>query len=401
MIAVSFVLFVLLASFTFYSFTMLESKTGDVSYIIRSTVTFSNKEDKKFWNLTEEDRTVSLFMNNTWQTVHLINHSYPLQNITEDDDGNPIAVLQFQSELNPGENISYSVTYQVLSRPRSLPRITVEESGTLADDKLKDLRQKYCNESYTWQIGNQKIREQAHAIAGDETNVLKIVKEFIEWIWDNIDYPFPSEPHKVLHEVPLYPNQTLHYREGDCDDQAILLVTFCRILGIPSYLQIGCIYLPSQYSNETSWDGHVTNAARQIGWHGWAIVYIPPWGWLPVDLTYPKGGFGNPLNAIETAVVSDTRTIQYMNISERDYVASSWAYRDFITENGFYIYAEDEMIWTSRQNLWEIIVERWVQRILIIIVVTTCVTIVVYTYVSRAEKTRLKETTNAPEDFHR
>ena len=380
-IAVSFVLFVLLASFTFYSFTMLESKTGDVSYIIRSTVTFSNKEDEKFWNLTEEDRTVSLFMNNTWQTVHLINHSYPLQNITEDDDGNPIAVLQFQSELNPGENISYSVTYQVLSRPRSLPLITEEKSGALANI-TQDLRQKYCKGDDTWQIENQMIKEQAHSIAHNQTNVLKIVKGFIGWIWRNITY----EPH----EVPMYANQTLLSGKGDCDDQAILLITFCRILGIPSYLQIGCIYLPSQYSNETSWDGHVTNVARQIGWHGWAIVYIPPWGWLPVDLTYPKGGFSNPLNAIETAVVSDTRTIQYMNISERDYVASSWAYRDFITENGFYIYAEDEMIWTSRQNLGEIIVERWVQRILIIIVVTTCVIIVVYTYVSRAEKMRLR-----------
>ena len=392
MIAVSFVLFVLLASFTFYSFTMLESKTGDVSYIIRSTVIFSNKEDEKFWNLTEEDRTVSLFMNNTWQTVRLINHSHPLQNVAVDEDGNPIAVLQFQPQLDPGNNVSYSVVYQVLSRPRSLPRITVEESGALANI-TQDLRQKYCKGDGTWQIGNQLIREQAHSIAHNQTNVLKIVKGFIGWIWRNITY----EPH----EVPMYPNQTLLSGKGDCDDQAILLVTFCRILGIPSYLQIGCIHLPSQYSNETSWDGHVTNVARQIGWHGWAIVYIPPWGWLPVDLTYPKGGFGNPLNAIETAVVSDTRTIQYMNISERDYVASAWAYREFITENGFYIYAEDEMTWTSRQNLWEIIVERWVQRILIIIVVTTCVIIVVYTYVSRAEKTRLKETTNAPEDFHR
>lgn len=382
MIAVSFVLFVLLASFTFYSFTMLESKTGDVSYIIRSTVTFSNKEDEKFWNLTEEDRTVSLFMNNTWQTVHLINHSYPLQNVAVDEDGNPIAVLQFQSELNPGENISYSVTYQVLSRPRSLPLVTEEKSGALANI-TQDLRQKYCNESYTWQIGNQKIREQAHAIAGNETNVLKIVKEFIRWIWRNITY----EPH----EVPMYPNQTLLSSKGDCDDQAILLITFCRILGIPSYLQIGCIYLPSQYSNETSWDGHVTNVARQIGWHGWAMVYVPPWGWLPVDLTYVKGWRDDPLNAIRTgALSSQIGTIQYMNISERDYVASSWAYRDFITENGFYIYAEDEMIQTSRQSLWEIIVEKWFQRILVIIVVTTCVIIVVYTYVSRAEKMRLR-----------
>jgi len=390
MIAVSFVLFVSLVTSTSCSFTVLESETWNASYIIRSTVTFSN-EGTSIWNLTEEDRTVSLFMNNTWQTVYLANHSYPLENVAVDEDGNPMAVLQFQSELDSGQNVSYSVTYQVLSRPRSLPRITVEESGTLADDKLKDLRQKYCNESYTWQVGNQKIREQAHAIAGNETNVLKIVKEFIGWIWQNITY----EPH----EVPMYPNQTLLSSRGDCDDQAILLVTFCRILGIPSYLQIGCIYLPGQYSNETSWDGHVTNVARQIGWHGWAIVYIPPWGWLPVDLTYPKGGFSNPLNAITTAVVTDDRTIQYMNISEMDYVTSAMAYREFIIENNFHIYAEDEMTWASQQSLWKIIVERWFQRILIIIVVTTSVILAIYAYISRTEKMRLKETGNVPKDF--
>ncbi|UCF58331.1 MAG: transglutaminase domain-containing protein [Candidatus Bathyarchaeota archaeon] len=391
MITVSFILFVLLASFTFYNFTLLESETWNASYIIRSTVTYSN-QGTNIWNLTEEDRTISLFMNNTWQTVHLANHSCPLQNDTVDEDGNPMAVLQFQPQLDPGENVSYSVTYQVLSRPRSLPLITEENSRVLANI-TQDLRQKYCKGDYTWQIGNQMITDQAQAITGNETNVLKIVKEFIGWIWRNITYE--------SHEVPMYPNQTLLSGKGDCDDQAILLVTFCRILGIPSCLQIGCIHLPRQYSNNTSWNGHVTNVARQIGWHGWAIVYVPPWGWLPVDLTYPKGGFGNPLNAIKTAVVLDTRTIQYMNISESDYAASAWAYRELITENGFYIYAEDEMTQTSRQSLWEIIIEKWFQRILVILVVTTCVIIVVYTYVSRVEKMRSKETGNAPEDFHR
>jgi transglutaminase-like putative cysteine protease len=389
MIAVSFVLFGLLVTSTSYSFTVLESETWNASYIIRSTVTYSN-QGTNVWNLTEEDRTISLFTNNTWQTVYLTNHSYPLENVTVDEDGNPMAVLKFQPELNSGQNVSYSVTYQVLSRPRSLPTITEEKSGVLANI-TQDLLQKYCKEDDTWQIGNQMIKEQAEAIADNQTNVLKIIKEFIEWIWQNITY----EPH----EVPMYPNQTLLSSKGDCDDQAILLVTFCRILGIPSYLQIGCIYLPGQYSNETSWDGHVTNVARQIGWHGWAIVYIPPWGWLPVDLTYPKGGFGNPLNAIITAVVTDDRTIQYMNISEMDYVTSAMAYREFIIENDFHIYAEDEMTWTFRQSLWRTIVERWFQRILIIIVVTTSVIIVVYTYISRTEKMKLKETGNAPEGF--
>jgi len=99
MIAVSFVLFVLLVTFTSYSFIVLESETWNASYIIRSTVTYSN-QGTSIWNLTEEDRTISLFMNNTWQTVYLTNHSYPLENVTVDEDGNPMAVLQFQPELD-------------------------------------------------------------------------------------------------------------------------------------------------------------------------------------------------------------------------------------------------------------------------------------------------------------
>jgi len=119
----------------------------------------------------------------------------------------------------------------------------------------------------------------------------------------------------------------------------------CRIVRIPSYLQVGCIYLPKEpFNNFSFWDEHVSIIERRIGWHGWAVVYVPPWGWLPVDLTYVPGGLGDPLNAINHGAVTSQDTIQYMNVTRTDYVASSLEDRKFLTENGFYVYVEDEMI---------------------------------------------------------
>jgi hypothetical protein len=130
---------------------------------------------------------------------------------------------------------------------------------------------------------------------------------------------------------------------GDCDDQAILLISLCRIIGIPAYLQIGSIYSP-EVDNETStgWNGHVENIQNRIGWHGWAMVYIPPWEWLPVDLTYSSRG--NLLDAMETAAVTSQDVIQYMNTVQTDYASEAREYRSLLIDKGFYIRVYDEII---------------------------------------------------------
>jgi hypothetical protein len=130
-------------------------------------------------------------------------------------------------------------------------------------------------------------------------------------------------------------------REGDCDEQAILLGTFCRILGIPAYLQVGCLFLSEKNSSSDS--GRIHFVQRQIAWHGWAMVYVPPWGWLPVDLTYVTGGHSNPTNAIKTGAVAMQYTLQLMNVSENDYLASDRAYEKLLEQNGFSLYITDEI----------------------------------------------------------
>jgi len=334
--AVSIVL-VLFSTVFSYVPSSVGAEAQDLSFVIQTSVTYSNRGTET-WNLTEEDRTVSLFMNNTWQTVSLINHSHPVEATKTDGDGNPTAVLQFpESALQPNETISFTVTYHVLSKPRLLPSINKEASGTL-DQVPTDLREELNETEDPWLVNDPELRERAYKLAENETRVLTILRKYVAWISEYIDYP--SKPQ----EVPLYPNETYLQREGDCDDQAILLITLCRILGIPAYLQVGCIYSPTTpIETTTYWDGHLTSVLKRIGWHGWAMVYVPGLGWLPVDLTYVWGGLVYPLDAIRRAAVTSQRVIQYGNVTRTRYVASYRVAKAFLQNNNFYIYTEDEM----------------------------------------------------------
>ena len=71
------------------------------------------------------------------------------------------------------------------------------------------------------------------------------------------------------------------------------------------------MYMPNIMLKETYWEDHLNISYNNVGWHGWAMVYIPPWGWLPVDLTW---WLYDPLNAIKGAAVNLEETLEYMAI---------------------------------------------------------------------------------------
>ncbi|MBS7606409.1 MAG: transglutaminase domain-containing protein [Candidatus Bathyarchaeia archaeon] len=315
-----------------------QRKAAGKEFTLTMKIIYENKgESQEIWNLTRSDRAIGLFMNNSWQIVYLLSASYPVEGFTKDLDGNIIAILNFgRDKIYPGETINYSITYRLIFRARSLPKISETESWDIASIP-KELKDKYCEPTGLWQSNMSQLHEKALEIAGGETRVLSILKRFVAWIRDNIRYDSS--------EVPRYPNETLSLLAGDCDDQANLLITFCRSIGIPAYLQIGCIYIPQYDRSLRYWSGHLLIRQIGVGWHGWAMVYVPPWGWLPVDLTYVRRELleDNPLNSIIFSAVIAHYTFQYMNITRTDYVAESRAMRDFLMSHEFYIHEEDNM----------------------------------------------------------
>jgi len=320
-----------------YSVILSESGSTSRSFILVITTRLENTSPQgSIWNLSDEERTIGLFMNNSWQTVYLLNSSCPIDEIRADKDGNPIAILSTPiSKIPQGENFTFQVAYRIILRPRRSPPIIEEQAGDLCDIS-EELKRRYCGSTGPWQVDDENLRRLAFKIAGNETNVLSILRRFIDWIKCHIYYK--------SQDLPKYPSETLRDGVGDCDDQANLLITFCRIIGIPAYLQVGCIYLPRREIETDYWNGHWMIRLTRIGWHGWAIVYVPPWGWVPVDLTYAPGIFSDPLNAIRNAALIRQVTIQYANITRSDYVGSSRKYRRFIISNEFRIYEHDILL---------------------------------------------------------
>jgi hypothetical protein len=397
---ITLILIVLLFTLSFPNFSVVQGETGNVSYFLKSIARYSNPSQDQVWNFTERgdyDRMIGLFMNNSWQIVELVNSTFPVETIRSDEDNNSVAILQFpKSALQPSENLNFTVWYHIVSKPRTIPYITETASLNLADIP-QNLVDEYTRGEGSWQTSNQQLVPLALSLKGSETNVLAIVKNFIEWIKAHISYP------KGRHENPYYPDQTYALREGDCDDQAILLVTLCRIVGVPSYLQVGCIYQPSYFDNASVWNGCVSFVERRVGWHGWAFVYVPPWGWLPVDLTFVPEGFSDPLNAIKYGAVTLQNTTQYLNVMHTDYVAASLEDRAFLVNNGFQVYTEDEMIQDVEQDSdglpLTIGIDPWVP---IALIVLTALVVVTSILIFRCLRKRKPQRTlpPPPPDFH-
>ncbi len=103
------------------------------------------------WNMTDDERSVGIFMNNSWQTVYSIHSSNPIRKVTSDVEGNPIAILDLGRETLPSNSkVRYYIEYKIILKPRSLPEIMESRSLNLGSIS-ESLREKYCVDEGAWQ----------------------------------------------------------------------------------------------------------------------------------------------------------------------------------------------------------------------------------------------------------
>jgi hypothetical protein len=218
--------------------------------------------------------------------------------------------------------------------------IDPEGSGNL-DDIPERLVKIYTSETETFRR-NEEIETLALELAGGNTDVLEIVTDILGWVVSSVNYR--------NFEVPLYPDETLRDLQGDCDDQAILMISMLRALGIPAFLQIGVVFSDNISSEKASWDGHLTFVQEGIGWHGWAMVYVPPWGWIPVDLTLTNTR--DPIDMILGAPEYASNIITAFNVSELQYIGGSRSSREILVSSDIFITVADIAIDDPNQSFW-------------------------------------------------
>ncbi len=294
------------------------------------TYKFENRGNTSF-TLTEEDISIPIFINTTGTAVKLYDISRDYSTKVMDQDGNKGVLVDIDLTLSPGEVETFSATYRIMSMEQEIPDYDVSDAEGF-DAIPVSLVDEYCFSTETFPMDDPLFGDLASELVSGEDTVLEAVGELVEYIVDETTY--------CNYETPQYPNSTLANQLGDCDDQSILLITMCRSLNIPAYLQVGVYFHSGINDQDTSWDDHLINEADGVAWHGWAMIYIPPWGWVPVDLTMTNADTG--IGLIQSAPEYGSNIVPVLNVSKQPYIGGTLETRERFTNSSVYVTVSDK-----------------------------------------------------------
>lgn len=191
-------------------------------------------------------------------TVYSIKPAQPIPN--------PRELRQFKARIDgiTAEGLSLESGNQTLHSTD--PIILEVVQPDLSQIRSQPISQLASQVDSTWlagtpfiQINDDKIKAQAAAIIGDETDALKAATKLQEWVYANIKKAFTmSIPSAV---------EVLDTLEGDCNEHTTLYTALARAAGIPARMCVGMAYVD---------DGFY--------YHAWPEVFIGEW--LALDPTF-------------------------------------------------------------------------------------------------------------------
>lgn len=116
------------------------------------------------------------------------------------------------------------------------------------------------------------MRNFSREVVGDEKNPYRIAQKLYAAV-DRIPWAGALE-YSTISNISDY---ALHAGHADCGQQTLLLMTLLRLNGIPARWQSGMIFADTAYNNL----------------HDWGWLYLAPYGWVPMDVSFGKLSSGN------------------------------------------------------------------------------------------------------------
>jgi transglutaminase-like putative cysteine protease len=138
---------------------------------------------------------------------------------------------------------------------------------------------------------NDEIHDKTQRLIAGKTDALSVVFVLAQWVENNIEYDLNTVTSQASKESTwVYEN-----REGVCDELTSLFITMSREAGIPARFVSGIAY---------------TNLEEYDNWgpHGWAEVWLPEVGWVPVDVTYRQIGYVDATHIVITRSLDSKNT---------------------------------------------------------------------------------------------
>jgi transglutaminase-like putative cysteine protease len=131
--------------------------------------------------------------------------------------------------------------------------------------------EEFLKSSYFLDCGNEKVREQAAQIVGDEADPWRKAQRIEKWVHEHM---------KGNTEVNFAPaSQVLRDLQGDCRQHGMLAAALCRAAGIPARTAVGLVY-----DNDRK-------LGPGLAFHMWTEVWIKG-QWLMLDAVLGHGHVG-------------------------------------------------------------------------------------------------------------
>ncbi len=163
----------------------------------------------------------------------------------------------FEKIASANKAVHFSIEYTFTC----LPRLKNIEPAKVTG-KIPDSIKRYLREKPPHVVFDPQFKTTLDEIVGTEPNFYLIAKKIYQWISANFSYSYARE-YSTIRNISRY---TYQRRYGDCGQLALLFITFCRMKGIPARWESGwMIYLDS------------------VNLHDWCVIYLDPYGWIPVD----------------------------------------------------------------------------------------------------------------------
>jgi transglutaminase-like putative cysteine protease len=177
--------------------------------------------------------------------------------------------VYFEKSAQVHQPTVFSVTYEVTL----YAQYHAIDPSKVVPVKITAQLAPYVSERAPHIVFTEPLRVFSRQVVGDATNPYRIAQKIFAAV-DEMPWAGARE-YSTIADLSSY---ALHAGHGDCGEQTMLLITLMRMNGIPARWQSGWMF-----SREDENDIH-----------DWAEIYLAPYGWVPVDVTYGRLDSGDP-----------------------------------------------------------------------------------------------------------
>ena len=128
-----------------------------------------------------------------------------------------------------------------------------------------DIKERYLSDNEKYQINSPVIQKYLEEVLKDEENPYWIMRKIIQFLIGHLHYNMDG----AWDTAPT----VLTNAHGSCSEYTFTFIALCKAAGLPARY-VGATWIKGDESSMDDW------------FHRWPEVYLPNYGWIPVDPTH-------------------------------------------------------------------------------------------------------------------